>query len=88
MLVEVLNQECERTVERMAELPRDTLYHYESTDGMSVTVTMTKVVRCKDCKHNGTWSCMVNHGADEIMPMDNDDFCSWGDRKDEVKNGV
>ena len=42
-----------------------------------------KIVRCKDCKHNGTWSCMVNYGADEIMPMDNDNFCSWGERREE-----
>lgn len=35
----------------MAELPKDTIYHYESKDGLNVTITMTELVRCKDCKH-------------------------------------
>ena len=41
-----------------------------------------KEIDCKNCKRNGTWSCMVNHGANEIMPMDDDDFCSQGKRKE------
>ena len=47
-------------------------------------VDVPDIVRCKDCKRNGTWLCMVNQQADEIMPMDDNDYCSWGKRKDEV----
>ena len=32
----------------MSELPKDTIYHYKS-DGLNVTITMTELVRCKDC---------------------------------------
>ena len=57
-----------------------------STNSVDMPTDAVEVVRCKDCKHNGTWYCMVNYGADEIMPMDNDNFCSWGERKDGGEN--
>ena len=46
------------------------------------------VVRCKDCKHNGTWQCHMEY--DEYHPEadihhdmhGDDDFCSYGQRKD------
>lgn len=41
------------------------------------------LVRCKDCKLNGDWTCLANCGADEILEMDDDDFCSWGERRDD-----
>ena len=67
----------------LPKLERDVMRVYER-DRIGRTVReYVPIVRCKDCKRNGTWSCMVNHGADEIMPMDDDDFCSWGERREE-----
>ena len=47
------------------------------------TIDAEPIIRCKDCKLNGTWDCPTNWNADEIMLMDDDDFCSYGDRKSE-----
>lgn len=46
------------------------------------------VVRCKDCEHRGTDDCPMHYKgvpADEdfLKKVDND-FCSYGERKDEV----
>jgi hypothetical protein len=46
------------------------------------TVDAVPVVRCKDCKHRelilGEWCC----GALGDVSIDDDDFCSYGERKD------
>ena len=47
-------------------------------------VDAVEVVRCKDCKHcektffNGLWWCNEH----EIGSLSDDDFCSYGERKD------
>ena len=56
------------------------------------TVDSVTVVRCKDCKHNGTWQCHMEY--DEYHPEadihhemhGDDDFCSYGERKDGDSN--
>lgn len=68
----------------MAELPKDMIYHYESKDGLSVTVTMTELVRCKDCKFFnphirecegiGKWFGLEGE-------WDENDFCSKGEKE-------
>lgn len=59
------------------------------------TVDAVKVVRCRDCKwyHNANdkyfprtcdhWSEMFSHYED-WESVDENGFCSWGERKDEV----
>lgn len=52
------------------------------------TVDAVEVVRCKDCKHRGTDYCIFHikgEPADEELlgKLDND-FCSYGERKDNV----
>ena len=52
------------------------------------TVDAVEVVRCKDCKHDGTWQCHMEY--DEYHPEadihhdmhGDDDFCSYGKRKE------
>ena len=52
-------------------------------------VDAVPVVRCKDCKHNGTWQCHMEY--DEYHPEadihhemhGDDDFCSYGERKED-----
>ena len=55
------------------------------------TVDAVEVVRCKDCKHRGTDYCIFHikgEPADEelLRKLDND-FCSYGERKDGDGNG-
>ncbi len=55
------------------------------------TVDAEEVVRCKYCKHRGTDDCIFHikgEPADEelLRELDND-FCSYGERKDGDCNG-
>ena len=58
----------------------------DAIDSM-VTVDAVPVVRCKDCKHNGTWQCHMEY--DEYHPEadihhemhGDDDFCSYGEKE-------
>ena len=56
------------------------------------TVDAVEVVRCKDCKHNGTWKCHMEYDeyyseADIHHEMHgDDDFCSYGVKKDGESN--
>ena len=55
------------------------------------TVDAVEVVRCRDCKHRGTDDCIFHikgEPADEelLRELDND-FCSYGERKDSDGNG-
>ena len=42
----------------MAKLPRDTIIHYEPDGKCNINVTITELVRCKDCKY----SVMTSNG--------------------------
>ncbi len=51
------------------------------------TVEAVEVVRCKECKHfkricegSGRFMCMIPNG---LIAAKEDDFCSYGERKDE-----
>ena len=35
----------------MAKLPSDTIYHYEYDGKGNINLTMTDLIRCKDCKY-------------------------------------
>ena len=57
------------------------------------TVDAVPVVRCRDCKHwdSETWFCdnhstFGHHGLEWNM-FSEDDFCSYGERKDGDGNG-
>lgn len=57
------------------------------------TVDAVEVVRCRDCKHwdSETWFCdnhstFGHHGLEWNM-FSEDDFCSYGERKDDDGNG-
>ena len=56
------------------------------------TVDAVPVVRCRDCKHRGTDDCIFHikgEPADEelLLKLDND-FCSYGERKEGANNGI
>ena len=42
---------------------------------------LTVVVRCKDCKHRGTYDCPVYVGGDGMCSEPDDWFCADGKRK-------
>ena len=51
-----------------------------------------QVVRCRECKHRGTDDCIFHikgEPADEelLRKLDND-FCSYGERKEGTNNGI
>ena len=55
------------------------------------TIAAVPVVRCRDCKHRGTDDCIFHikgEPADEelLLKLDND-FCSYGERKEGADNG-
>lgn len=55
------------------------------------TVDAVPVVRCRECKHRGTDDCIFHikgEPADEelLLKLDND-FCSYGERKEGADNG-
>lgn len=43
-----------------------------------------RVVRCKDCKHRGSGECPTRTTGDPYLDYDleDNDFCSYGERKD------
>ena len=43
---------------------------------------MVSVVRCKDCRHRDLFSCPL---ADNDFQK-NEDFCSWGERREESED--
>ena len=53
---------------------------------LAPTVDAVEVVRCKDCKHYMLWEDSVEHKtcakAIGLMASDPEDFCSYGERKD------
>ena len=55
------------------------------------TVDAVPVVRCRECKYRGTDDCIFHikgEPADEelLLKLDND-FCSYGERKEGADNG-
>lgn len=67
----------------MADLPKDTIFHYHSEDGVTIKVDAIPLVRCKDCQwfdKNGDYYdayCDKNGIA-----VDDDFYCADGERKD------
>ena len=54
------------------------------------TVDAVEVVRCRDCKHYEIHKPKVLENCERngyIIPMKPNDFCSYGERKDDDGNG-
>lgn len=51
------------------------------------TADVVEVVRCKDCKFRGTDDCLNSYYSEYegayVDPMDDDGFCSYGERRKE-----
>lgn len=46
------------------------------------TIDAVEVVRCKDCEWRGKPGCAVRIVDESDKPKD-DDFCSWGERRED-----
>ena len=55
------------------------------------TNDVVEVVRCEKCRKRHTWECAMHYESEdgkEQYGWENDnDFCSWGERKDGDGNG-
>ena len=77
---------------KTAAIPEGSDYVTEHDVLFALAVDAVEVVRCKDCKHNGTWQCHMEY--DEYYPEadihrdmhGDDDFCSYGVKEDGESN--
>ena len=57
----------------------------------ATTVDAVPVVRCRDCKHRGTDYCIFHIKGEpedeELLRKLDNDFCSYGERKEGADNG-
>ena len=55
------------------------------------TVDAVPVVRCENCRKRNTWECAMHYesedGKEQYGWEDDNDFCSWGERKVGDGNG-
>ena len=55
-------------------------------------VDVIPVVRCRECKHRGTDNCIFHikgeHADEELLLKLDNDFCSYGERKEGANNGI
>ena len=65
------------------------VYHdVVSTIDEMPTVDAVEVVRCKDCKwykRKYPWNGNIYECSYLEAPMDDDDFCSWGERREDER---
>lgn len=47
------------------------------------TVEAVPVIRCKDCRYNADCVCVWHSGNDYTWIVDDDDYCSCAERKDD-----
>lgn len=68
---------------RSAILTERTAFKHDLMD--APTVDAVQVVRCKDCKWRGDIGCAITIVDESDGPMD-EDFCSWGERRENGDN--
>ena len=66
------------------ELTTCTECRARSTADLLIENDFLPVVRCKDCKHLMFSDCYGECGKGHMSIVSPDDFCSYGERKDEV----
>ena len=92
----LINREALLSFEKMdADLCATCGEHHTAEDVIMMiktapAVDAVPVVRCRDCKHRGTDDCIFHikgEPADEelLLKLDND-FCSYGERKEGADN--
>ena len=87
---EALDAEIRRQIDECKPMSEGRFYgaSFLATIECAPAADVAEVVRCKDCKHNGTWQCHMEY--DEYHPEadihhemhGDDDFCSYGVKED------
>ena len=91
---EALDAEIRRQIDECKPMSEGRFYgaSFLATIECAPAADVAEVVRCKDCKHNGTWQCHMEY--DEYHPEadihhemhGDDDFCSCGVKEDGESN--
>ena len=71
----------------MAKLPRDTITHFEYDGKGNINITITDLIRCKDCKHWCLPPCpcvFVDGDFKWISFMEDDGWCSKGELRGDL----
>ena len=58
------------------------IYKYKAKGGTVRTYELRSIVRCGECKYDGTWKCPWRNTQVPRYPSA-DDFCSYGEREGE-----
>lgn len=77
---------------------RDALYEADAVTMQGVkiinqfpAVNAVEVVHCEKCRKRHTWECAMHYesedGKEQYGWESDNDFCSWGERKDGDGNG-
>ena len=67
----------------MAKLPRATITYYEHDGKGNINVTITDLIRCKDCKYYN--SVCHQCGRQVCAAMNEDDYCSYAKLRGDSK---
>lgn len=51
--------------------------------GVQIDLKTTPLVRCKDCKKQNTRTCIMNNNVGMSKDLFDNDYCSYGEKKDE-----
>ena len=69
-----------------AEIFKEFKHTFDIIVDLQPTVeTKEDIVRCKECKWFNTWSC-AKWIVDESDKPKEDDFCAWGERRDDEES--
>lgn len=74
---EIVLQKCKNAID-YGEPIMDYSFYYEV---IALLKEQEAVVRCRDCKHRGTYGCPVYVGGDGMCSEPDDWFCSDGEQR-------
>ena len=79
-----LKSEFEWLLSQVSESSKDEIREVIERIDNAPTADVVEVVRCKDCKHhNETWCDMNSRDRGEWFSWYDDDFCSYGERRND-----
>lgn len=56
---------------------------YDAKQNLHGSKYVGELIRCKDCRHNLDGSCEWHYGTGYRWNVDDDDYCSCAERKEE-----
>ena len=73
----------EEAIQRL-KANRDAMYFPETIEAldMAIEALQTEVVRCGECKKQYTNNCYMIYGKNMMRNLFDNDFCSYGERRE------